>query len=218
MRKWNGILSAASIALVAFVGCGGDGETAPPDGEPSAAPAPADASARTLSIPGVDDGAGAPPGPGHAAAPGLHWDLPAGWVAETPASNMRLARYRVGDDGECIVFYFGPGQGGDPASNARRWGSQFKQADGVTSEDLVEVTWLEDSTVPVMLVEVGGTYDGGMTMTAEPARPQPGYRLLGGIAEGADAPWFFKFVGPEATVQAEREAFVGMMRSIRRGG
>jgi hypothetical protein len=39
--------------------------------------------------------------------------------------------------------------------------------------------------------------------------------LLGAIAEGPDAPWFFKFTGPEATVRAQRQAFVGMMRSLR---
>ena len=46
---------------------------------------------------------------------------------------MRHAQYRVpggNGDGECIVFYFGPGEGGDPMSNARRWAGQFDQPDG----------------------------------------------------------------------------------------
>ena len=38
-------------------------------------------------------------------------------------------------------------------------------------------------------------------MTDQPAEAQPGYMLLGGIAEGPDAPWFFKFTGPEATIR-----------------
>ncbi len=81
----------------------------------------------------------------------------------------------------------------------------------------MQVTPLEGTQVPVMIVEVAGTYNGGMTMTAEPAKDQPGWMLLGGIAEGPDAPWFFKFTGPEATVREQREAFVGMMESIRTG-
>ncbi len=77
------------------------------------------------------------------------------------------------------------------------------------------VTEVEGAAVPVKLVEVTGTYDGGMTMTAAPAEAKPGYMLLGGIAEGPDAPWFFKFTGPEETVRAQRDAFVEMMSSIR---
>jgi hypothetical protein len=67
----------------------------------------------------------------------------------------------------------------------------------------------------VHLVEVTGTYDGGMTMTDAPAERLEGYMLLGAIVEGPDAPWFFKFTGPAATVEAQRDAFVGMMRSLR---
>ena len=72
--------------------------------------------------------------------------------------------------------------------------------------------------VEVLQVEVAGTYNGGMTMGMEPAEPKAGYMLLGAVAEGADANWFFKLTGPEATVAAQREAFEGMLRSIRRGG
>jgi hypothetical protein len=53
-----------------------------------------------------------------------------------------------------------------------------------------------------------------MSMTAAPPEPKPDHMLLGGIAQGPDAPWFFKFTGPEETVRAQRESFVEMMRSI----
>jgi hypothetical protein len=131
---------------------------------------------------------------------------------------MRIAQYRVpgpAGAGECIVFYFGPGQGGDAMANARRWAGQFTQPDGSSSLDRMEVSSLESAAVAVELVEVGGTYDGGMTMTAKPAERREEYMLLGAIAHGPDAPWFFKLTGPEATIRAQREAFVGMMKSIR---
>jgi hypothetical protein len=69
--------------------------------------------------------------------------------------------------------------------------------------------------VSVQLVEVTGTYEGGMTMTAQPFEPQPDYMLLGAIAAGPDAPWFFKFTGPETTVRAQREAFAKLLGSLR---
>jgi hypothetical protein len=100
-------------------------------------------------------------------------------------------------------------------SNARRWAGQFSQPDGRSSLDLMAVEQLAGTVVSVQVVAVTGTYEGGMTMTAEPAQPKAGYMLLGGIAQGPDAPWFFKFTGPEETVRAQRDAFIEMMSSIR---
>ena len=62
-----------------------------------------------------------------------------------------------------------------------------------------------------------GTFSGGQTISAEPPVPKPGYMLLGAIAEGPDANWFFKFTGPEATVRAEKAAFGEMIRSLKSG-
>jgi hypothetical protein len=157
----------------------------------------------------------------HGAPPALIWTVPDGWIEEPPASQMRQAQYRVdgtGGAGSCLVFYFGPGQGGDALSNARRWAGQFAQPDGRPSSDVVKVTELTSAPLPAQLVEVTGTYEGGMSMTDEPAPRLPGYMLLGAIVEGPDAPWFFKFTGPESTVREQREAFLEMIASIRTHG
>ena len=140
---------------------------------------------------------------------------PEGWKVEPPSSSMRKAQMRAeGEAGpaELVVFYFGPGQGGDPMSNAARWANQLTQPDGTPSTERVKVTSL-DTSLPVQLVEITGDYGGGMG-----GAPIPGAMLLGGIAEGPDAPWFFKMVGPESTVKAHREAFVEMMGSLRVSG
>jgi hypothetical protein len=201
----------------------GCSKNASPPAEPAAGEAPPEAevpesgrSAKLLPLPGES---AQPSGPA-SRAPGLAWEVPEGWVEETPASSMRRAQYRVpgpGGDGECIVFYFGPGQGGDAAANAVRWAQQFKQPDGSSSVDRMQMAALEGARVPVQVVEVTGTYDGGMTMTDAPAERKAGYMLLGAIAQGADAPWFFKFTAPEATARAHRESFETMLRSIRAG-
>ena len=77
------------------------------------------------------------------------------------------------------------------------------------------VETVDGANFPTQLVSVTGTYDGGMTMTAAPAEARVGHMLLGGIVDGPDAPWFFKFTGPEATVRQNRDAFVDMLRSVR---
>ena len=207
---------------VCLVSAGCSKNASPPPTEPGAADqtaiqAPdASRSPGLLPLPGEQ----MPPGQPPAQVGPLTWDVPAGWVEEQPASSMRRAQYRVpcsAGDGECVVFYFGAGQGGDPASNAARWAGQFRQPDGSSSVDSMQMSQLEGTQVPVQIVEVTGTYDGGMTMTDVPAEQMANHMLLGGIALGTDAPWFFKFTGPETTVRTQRESFVGMMESIRSG-
>lgn len=159
-----------------------------------------------------------PPAGSGTGSSGLTWTTPAGWVEETPSSSMRRAQYRVpgpGGDAECAVFYFGPGQGGEPLANAKRWAGQFKDpAGGAAAMRTIDATV---GDLGVLLVDVKGTYNGGMTMTAEPAKPEPGYALAGAIVQGPDANWFFKLTGPEATVKAQHDAFLALVKSLKRG-
>jgi hypothetical protein len=155
-----------------------------------------------------------PPDPGRQA---LTWTVPPTWTTETPSSTVRRAQYRVpgpGGAGECIVYYFGPGQGGDAKSNVDRWASQFRRPDGSPVGDPKTQT-IKVGDIPIVLVEVAGTYVGGMGGTpAGPARPDQ--MLLGAIVEGPEAGWFFRATGPRATIEAQRAAFDRMVRSIKR--
>ena len=218
-RRTRMITALAAAAMLAIaVGCGGSAE--PTGGESAAVTQPAggEENARTLAIPGEQGGAMPPGHPPTGQGGDVVWDVPSSWTTETPSSNMRVAQYRVpgtAGDGECVVFYFGPGQGGDPVANARRWANQFSQPDGSSPMDAMKMDSIPGAHLEASLVEVTGTYDGGMTMTAAPAEPQPGWMLLGGIVVGPDAPWFFKFTGPEATVRENHDAFVDMLESVR---
>ena len=186
-----------------------------PSESASAPPVPL-VSSRGDSVPGI------PPVPEGAGvgSTGLSWKTPAGWTEEQPSSPMRRAQYRVpgtAGDGECVVFYFGPGQGGDPISNAHRWADQFTTAAGAPVGDAMTTSTIDVGGLSVFVVEVAGTYKGGMTMTAAPSVPKPGYRLLGAVAPGPDANWYFKLTGPDKTVVAQKDAFLGMVRSLKHG-
>jgi len=194
-------------AIVILAGCGGTPEEAPS----------ADTSneAMTLPIPSVG---GRTETSAEAGTGQLTWDKPASWNAVPPSSNMRMAQYEIpgsGGNGELAVFYFGPGQGGDPMANARRWAGQFIQPDGSDSLVKMKMEDLGGGKLALQMVEVTGTYDGGMSMGAAPPKAQAGFMLLGGIAHGPDAPWFFKLTGPQATLEENRDEFVAMLRSIR---
>lgn len=158
-----------------------------------------------------------------AASSAPQWDVPGTWQSETPASRMRQAQYRVpatagdGSDGECAVFYFGPGQGGDVQGNIMRWASQFSTEGG--GPPAPEVSTLEAGGQTVTRVEVSGTYTPSpMSMSGAPGGgPQPAHRLFGAIIPGPDAHWFIKCTGPEKTMEANRDAFDGMLSSVRYG-
>lgn len=218
---------AAGCAVMLVVACGEtkQGSAPPAEGrEPSLAPLPPVTShdspqALPEGHPPIGDAAQPsvpppPPGSGTGSS-GLRWDVPRGWIEETPSSSMRRAQYRVPGpqgDSECVVFYFGPGQGGDPRANALRWASQFRQPDGRDPAEALVTTEIEVAGLPVTLVEITGTYANLMVNDAE----MPGYMLLGAIAPGPDANWFFKLTGPEGSVRAQRDDFEELTRSIRK--
>src|SRR5688500_1768724 len=68
-------------------------------------------------------------------AAGIRWTAPATWNAEGPRP-IRAATYSItpaaGDPGiaDCVVNYFGPGQGGGVDANVERWKGQVLGADG----------------------------------------------------------------------------------------
>ena len=211
MRRRRVAVSGVLLVMLAALLGGppsGDAQTRPlPPGHP-----PTGDSGAHPSIPVPPPGSGTD-------GQGLHWKAPAGWTEEAPSSSMRRAQYRIpgpGGPAECAVFYFGPGQGGDAKSNAARWASQFHRADGGPVGDAVKSREIKVGDIPVVLVEITGTYVGGMG--SGPSGPErPNYMLLGAIAQGPDANWFFRATGPRATLEGQRAAFDGLIRSLKRG-
>jgi hypothetical protein len=182
-------------------------QPAPSGMQPGAMP-----SGHAAMLPAVEPGSGE-------GETGLAWDTPSNWVAEPPANSMRRAQYRIpgaGGDAELVVFYFGPNQGGPPLDNAKRWAMQFTQPDGRDPLAALKTRTDEINGIPALMVETTGTYNSG-TMSGGPAVAMDNWALIGVIAQGGDANWFFKLTGPQKTVTAERAAFEKMIGSLRRG-
>jgi hypothetical protein len=131
---------------------------------------------------------------------------------------MRAATYTIAvvpsEQGaaECVVNYFGPGQGGTVDANVARWRAQVLGADGKPSAG--KVTNRTVRGVKVTIVDSSGTYTGTGGPMSAGAKPVSGYRLLGAIAEGRGGNVFFKLTGPSKTIAAQQAAFDQMLSSI----
>src|SRR5262245_6441707 len=148
----------------------------------------------------------------------LTWTAPQAWIEERPKSSMRMAQYRLPaspgdkDDGECVVYYFGAGQGGDVKSNLDRWAGQFTGPGSTTPKFSTAKT----GGLTIDTAEVRGTYmPSPMAMGGGPEpQPKARYMLLGAIVPGPDANWFFKCTGPEKTMDASRAGFDALIASV----
>jgi hypothetical protein len=207
-------LAIAGLAGFLGAGCGGREEAPSKEAAPVAAPAtvPPLVDSRGRQAPVSPDAGGAPSREGE-----LTWTTPQGWVTEAPASSMRKAQYALprasgdSEDGQCAVFYFGPGQGGDVGANVDRWASQFTTPSGGHPKPLVTEGTVAGRKVLKVMME--GTYAPSPMMGGS-AEPKSGTLLLGAIVEGPDANWFFKCTGPKKTMESRRKEFDALIGSI----
>src|SRR5258708_6232889 len=128
---------------------------------------------------------------------GLRWTPPGGWKSEG-VRPMRAATYMV-DGAECVVYFFGAGQGGSIEANVERWKGQFRQPDDAKAGKRT----IHGLTVTTL--DISGDYSGmGGPMAAEKSL-KSGYRLLGAIVEGPGGHIFLKLTRPSKTIAGTRK-------------
>ena len=166
---------------------------------------PAPISAHGGAVADAQPAAGAPAG-------SIDFDLPKSWEKQTPSSSLRIAQAAIpgpGGPGDLAVFFFGPGQGGSVDANVSRWVGQMETTDHPKPETFeaggMKVTW----------VDVKGTLKASQ-MGPGPSASMSDARLYGAVVEGPGGPWFFKVTGPDATLAPQRDAFLAMLKSVRK--
>lgn len=145
---------------------------------------------------------------------GVHWIVPPSWILQ-PAKPMRVSTYAIppvpgdAEGGECAVFFFGEGQGGDVRSNIDRWISQFK------SDSKAEETSRTVNGIQVTIVAVSGTYLAPSGPMMQSLGAKENYKLLGAIVQAPEGAVFFKTTGPASTMAASEKDFNALVDSIR---
>jgi hypothetical protein len=140
---------------------------------------------------------------------GLKWTAPAGWTSKGSAP-MRAATYTV-QDAECVVYFFGAGQGGSIDANISRWKGQFT-VNGQPAPAKVATRTVHG--LPVTEMDVTGTYAGMAGPAMTPQAPKSDTRMLAAIVEGPGGNIFLKFTGPEKTIVANKTKFDQLVNSF----
>jgi hypothetical protein len=164
----------------------------------------------------------APATGGEAGTPNLKYDVPEGWESK-PAGGMRFAQYSLpkaqgaSGDATMIIYYFGPGGAGGIQPNLDRWRGMFSNENGeAVGPDGYSTQQFQVGEMPVTLLEIRGRYFDPMTVrdATEPTKEE--YVMFAAVVETpGDGPFFFKTTGPAATMEAQRDAFMKMLRSAR---
>ena len=129
-------------------------------------------------------------------AAGLKWTAPAGWTSQGSAP-FRAVTWSVpaatgSEKAECIVYFFGPGQGGSVEANLDRWKGQFPR-NGKPAE--AKVTRRTLHGVRITTIDLTGTYTATGGQVKEGQGPLTGYLMVASVAEGAGGNIFIRFIG-----------------------
>jgi hypothetical protein len=147
--------------------------------------------------------------------PGVVWQTPKRWVEE-PATGMRLATYVVpapasgSEAARCVVYYFGPGQGGETDANIQRWIGEFEGP-----KKPVRRTF-KVRQLKVSQVEVTGNYQAHADPAEGSAGVTSGWTLVGAVVEGPKGSLFFKLTGPAGSTAPAANEFKGLLASLRK--
>ena len=131
---------------------------------------------------------------------------------------MRAATYKIlpasGDHegAECVVYFFGAGQGGSVQAKVERWNGQFTGYNGRPATAQIQKRTVHG--LPVTAIDVTGQYSGMGGPMATTKAVKAGYRLLGAIIENLGGNVFLKFTGPEKVITTNQQKFEQMLESF----
>jgi len=134
------------------------------------------------------------------------WILPAGWTTQPDQGGMRKGSFLVsGADGakaDMSVTAF-PGDVGGDLANVNRWRGQVGLApiDDAALAQAVQI--IETPAGKFSFIELSGA--------GSASKP---VRLLGAWLQQPDRRWFFKLMGDDALVTAQRDAFMSLLKSV----
>jgi len=156
------------------------------------------------ALPGTDAGNATAPAADAGGVP--TWTVPAGWQP-APLAQFLIAKFSItaADGAQAAVNVSSlAGDGGGLSANVNRWRAQLGLAP-VADADLANLPTIAASGGTATLVDISGT-DG---RTGKPAR------LVGVVLPLGGQTWFYKLMGDESVVAAQKDAFTKFVQSAK---
>lgn len=148
-------------------------------------------------------------------------NVPTSWQVTPPANSMRVMQFvtpaaKNGEKAEMVVFFFAAGRGGSPEDNIQRWKSQFVGANGAPIEPKVSRTKVGE--MPVIRVELAGTYSRGVGMGSESQAKADQILLVAIVTTPSQGNLTLHFFGHNDAVAMHRAAFEDVVASLKPSG
>lgn len=143
--------------------------------------------------------------------------VPEEWTSTPTTSSMRVAQWALpgpGGDAELVVYRFADGAGTVEA-NIARWKGQFTPPEGKTIDDVTVTKTLDAGELKITLLDVRGRYVAQVQPGATSTHDEPDYRMLTAIVQGSGDPFYFKLLGPEATLGVWAEAYEALLTTAK---
>lgn len=145
--------------------------------------------------------------------------VPKDWTVRATKSRMRVAEIvlpgKQGEQPELIIYFFGATGAGTVDANMDRWLGQIQQPDGKPSRDVAKLEKTKFGGQDATFVSVSGRYVAAAMPGATDAVDKADQTLLGAIVGSPAGPYYFKLVGPKATVDASTATFKKMLESLK---
>jgi hypothetical protein len=151
---------------------------------------------------------------------GLQFTVPYKWQSVPVESPARAGEWRVppprgedGESGEVVVFFFGPGIGGDSKENIEAWIGTMFNAEG--NPAAAEVKHHQTGGFKISQVVVFGSYNQEVPIAGVPPQSKPNYGLLGAVIESPQGNIYWRFTGPEPLITADLPLFNKIIDSVK---
>jgi hypothetical protein len=162
---------------------------------PAATPAAAAEPAPAAKMAAPDMMAGSVPPPPASDNP-IAWTAPANWTPK-PLGQMRKGSYAVGEADLSITML---SAAANPLlENINRWRRQITLAPLTEAELPAQTTTITSGDLQITVIDYANATS----------------RVLGGILYRGDEAWFFKLSGPDATVAAQKPAFLDFLKTVK---
>ncbi len=147
------------------------------------------------------------------------------WMAERPLHPTRRLQFRIPShkrnvaDAQLVVWNIenirDNGGGRVIEMNIKRWGEQFAQDDGRTTNPMMKRSEYLINGMPVHMVDVSGRYIAESSPGSNVRVNKPGHRMLAAYVVAPQGDYIVKLVGPSEVVSQHAGAFNTFIKSAR---